>query len=75
MPSRSAVSVSTPVRVLASVTSAYGRVGHVIGVEGDYTLDQMGDVDTSTTSPTAGDFLGWDGTNWSPEDTIDGGTY
>lgn len=57
------------------VTSAYGRSGAVVGQEGDYTLDQMSDVDTATTPPTANNLLHWDGTNWVPTAVVDSGVY
>ncbi|WGL30775.1 long tail fiber protein [Synechococcus phage S-CRES3] len=31
-----------------------------------YTINQLGDVDTSTAAPSNGDFLQWDGANWVP---------
>lgn len=31
-------------------------------------VDDLGDVDTTTTPPTNGQVLGWDGTNWVPQD-------
>ena len=60
---------------MAAVTSAYGRTGNVVGAEGDYTLDQMADVDTATIVPTSDDLLTWDGFSWVPNAVIDSGTY
>lgn len=77
MPSRpgAAFLPSTSPTLLAGVLSAYGRVGNVVGAEGDYTIDQMSDVDTTTTTPVTGNLLSWDGTNWVPSDDVDGGVY
>ena len=75
MPSTSATTVSTPPRAMAGVTSAYGRIGNVVGVEGDYKLDQMSDVDTTTTAPAVDNLLSWNGTNWTPDSTVDSGTF
>lgn len=36
------------------------------------SIDLHADVDTSTTAPTNGQVLKWDGTNWTPSDDIDG---
>jgi hypothetical protein len=30
------------------------------------SIDDLGDVDTTTFSPSAGDLLEWDGSNWVP---------
>ena len=62
-------------RATGDVESAFGRTGDVVASEGDYTLDQMGDVDTTTATPDRNDFLTWDGTNWTPGDTLDSGTF
>ena len=48
--------------------------GHAVdglpaGAVGDLT-----DVDTTTTPPTEGDVLTWDGTAWVPVTVVDGGT-
>ena len=56
------------------VTSAYGRVGDVVGEEGDYSLGQMADVEIAIT-PTTENLLQWNGVNWVPTDQVDGGTY
>ena len=50
-----------------AVTSVFGRTGDVVGEEGDYDIDQLGDVDTSTVSPVTNNVLTWDGVNWVPE--------
>lgn len=57
-----------------SVTSAYGRVGDVVGEEGDYSLGQMTDVEIAIT-PTAENLLEWNGISWVPTSQVDGGTY
>ena len=57
------------------VESAFGRTGDVVAEEGDYSIDQMGDVDTTTAAPDRNDFLTWNGTNWTPGDTLDSGTF
>ena len=69
-------SSSTPSTfAVGDVESAFGRSGDVVAQEGDYVLDQMGDVDTTTVPPVNKDFLSWDGTNWTPGDTLDSGTF
>ena len=35
------------------------------------SIDELGDVDTSTTVPNSGDLLEWNGTNWVPINPID----
>ena len=75
MPSTNATTVSTSPSAMAGVTSAYGRTGNVVGAEGDYTIDQMSDVDTTTTAPAADNLLSWNGTNWTPDSTVDSGTF
>ena len=57
------------------VESVFGRTGDVKAQEADYSIDQMGDVDTTTTPPDARNLLGWDGTNWTPESVLDSGTF
>lgn len=44
------------------VTSIFGRTGVVTAVEGDYTLNLLGDV--NLTSPTNGQVLRYNGTQW-----------
>jgi hypothetical protein len=39
------------------------------------SIDDLSDVDTSTTAPSVDDILGWDGTNWVPGANIDGGSF
>jgi len=46
----------------AGVISFNGRVGSVAPAEGDYTLNQLGDV--IITSPTNGNILQYNGSNW-----------
>ena len=35
------------------------------------SIDDIGDVDTSTTAPTSGQVLKWNGTNWVPANDVD----
>jgi hypothetical protein len=44
------------------VLSVFGRTGVVVATEGDYTLTQLGDVTLS--SPSNGQVLKYNGTNW-----------
>jgi hypothetical protein len=46
----------------SSVLSVFGRTGVVVATEGDYTLTQLGDVTLS--SPSNGQVLKYNGTNW-----------
>lgn len=41
----------------AVVTSVFGRTGAITSLEGDYNLDKMSDVDFTTPTPVAGNFL------------------
>jgi hypothetical protein len=41
----------------APVTSVFGRTGVVVAVEGDYSLNLLGDVDLTTTPPADGNLL------------------
>lgn len=50
----------------SAVDSVFGRTGVVVATEGDYTIDQLGDVDTTTVAPNVGEVLEWNGTNWVP---------
>ncbi len=54
------------------VNSVFGRTGTVTASDGDYILDQIGDV--VLTTPLAADLLVFDGTNWVNESTIPGST-
>lgn len=67
-----------------SIGSAYslpsndGSSGQVITTDGSGNLsfatpsiDDLSDVDTTTTSPSSGQVLKWDGSNWTPADDID----
>ena len=51
---------------LGGIASFNGRSGIVVPVEGDYTLDLLGDVDTVTTAPVTGDVLKYNGASWEP---------
>lgn len=46
----------------APVQSVFGRTGNVIATEGDYTLNQLGDV--TLTGPTTGQAIRYNGTAW-----------
>ena len=59
----------------APVTSVFTRVGDVVALEGDYKIDLLGDVDTSTSPPSPEEMMKWDGTNWVPSDSVDSGTF
>ena len=56
----------------SSVFSVFGRVGDVVATEGDYTLTQLGDV--TLTSPTNGQVLKYNGTNWVNGTDLNTGT-
>jgi hypothetical protein len=45
-----------------TINSVFGRVGNIIATEGDYTLTQLGDV--TLTSPSNGQVLKYNGTQW-----------
>jgi len=51
----------------APVDSVFGRTGAVVAVDGDYNIDELGDVDLSV-APVLGQFLKWDGSNWIADD-------
>lgn len=63
-----------PGTVSAAVTSVFGRTGAVVATEGDYDLDELGDVDLTTTAPVTNDVLQYDGTNWVPAVVSGGAT-
>lgn len=46
----------------APVSSVFGRTGAITAEEGDYVLDELGDVTLGT--PSAGEFLRFDGAVW-----------
>lgn len=54
------------------VTSVHGRTGAVVGAEGDYNLNQLGDVDL-TVAPLLGKVLKYDGSKWVAGDDLSGG--
>ena len=54
-----------------TVTSVFGRTGAVVATEGDYTLNQLGDV--TLTSPTNGQVLKYNGTTWVNDTDTDTG--
>ncbi len=39
------------------------------------SIDDLTDVDTTTSAPNVDEILGWDGSNWVPGANIDGGTF
>ena len=41
----------------------------------DYAIDNLADVDTSTSSPSNGQVLSWDGSNWVPSDNEEENIY
>lgn len=43
-----------------------GRTGAVLPAAGDYEIDDLSDVDTTTATPSTDDVLKWDGANWVP---------
>jgi hypothetical protein len=45
-----------------AVTSVFGRTGAVVAAEGDYSLDQLGDV--AITTPSTNQVLQYNGTSW-----------
>lgn len=56
-----------------SIRSLHTRVGGVLAEEGDYAIDELADVSAAT--PSGGDVLVWDGTNWSSSPSIDAKEY
>ncbi|MFN8369566.1 MAG: tail fiber protein [Bacteriovoracaceae bacterium] len=53
-------------KISSSLQSVFGRTGTIVAHEGDYDIDQLSDVDTTTTAPNSGEFLKFNGTNWVP---------
>lgn len=45
-----------------AVSSVFGRTGTITAQEGDYTIDQLGDV--AITTPATNDYLRYNGTGW-----------
>ncbi len=58
-----------------AVGSVFARKGDVVAEEGDYLIDQLGDVDTTTDPPAPEEMMKWDGTNWVPSESVDSGTF
>ncbi len=56
-----------------TITNVFGRTGAVVATKGDYTLTKMADVDLTTTPPSTGEVLKYDGTNWVPGTVAAGG--
>jgi hypothetical protein len=56
---------------VGGVTSVFGRTGVVVAAEGDYSLDQLGDV--TITSPSNGQVLSYNGTAWVNSSSAGGG--
>ena len=57
------------------VNTLHTRSGVVVGEEGDYSFDQLGDVDVSTNPPATDEAMSWDGAKWVPTDTLNGGDF
>ena len=51
----------------STVYSVFGRIGNVVGEEGDYTLIKLGDV--TITNPKNGQILVFNGTEWINDDS------
>ncbi len=49
-----------------TIANVFGRTGAVIATKGDYVLNKMGDVDLTSTLPSTGNVLKFDGANWVP---------
>ena len=49
-----------------TISSVFGRTGAISAMEGDYNLNKLLDVDTTTTPPAANDFLKFNGSTWVP---------
>lgn len=54
-----------------SVSSVFGRTGAVVAIKGDYNLNLLGDV--VITTPTSGQVLKYNGTNWVNNSDTDTG--
>lgn len=48
------------------VNSTADGFDQVASTQGSISIDNLTDVDTTTATPTSGDLLKWDGTNWTP---------
>ena len=48
-----------------AVTTLFNDAGYISGI-GSLSIDALSDVDTTSTPPTAGQVLKWNGTNWAP---------
>lgn len=57
-----------PTGASAQVQSIFGRIGAVVAAENDYDIGQLGDVDITTTTPTAveNSLLRFNGTKYVP---------
>lgn len=66
LPSEDGLFFADPAGGMAPVDSVFGRIGDVTAQEGDYIIDQLGDVDTTSQAPVLRDRLIWDGANWVP---------
>ncbi len=58
----------------AKVSANTSVAANTAKVSADGSIDTHSDVDTTTITPTNGDLLGFDGTNWVPQDTDNGYT-
>ena len=50
----------------SAVSSVFGRTGAIAALEGDYSFDKLSDVDTTTTPPSNGQVLQFNGSQWIP---------
>ena len=57
-----------------AVSSVFGRTGAVVATEGDYNLDELADVDLTSTPPVSNDVLQYNGTKWQPVTPPDAST-
>lgn len=57
------------------VDSLYTRTGDVVAEEGDYTVDQLSDVDLISNPIEPDDILKWSGTHWIGSPNLDAEEY
>ena len=48
-----------------NISTLTNNAGYITGI-GSLSIDALSDVDTTSTPPTAGQVLKWNGTNWAP---------
>jgi hypothetical protein len=56
-----------------TITSVFGRTNAVVGVKGDYDLNDLGDIDLTSTPPAPDDVLTFVGGQWVPRPVVSGG--